>query len=350
MSGGGEGSSDEVFLRESAEIDVFSPGDLVDGRYRIVRLLGKGGTGEVHEVEALDDGRRLALKTLLPRFFDSSTVVTRFERECAYSRKIAHPNVLKIHEVFKIPLPESVARALPGSFRSQTMPCMVMEFLKGKTLADWMVEGKIYTTEEAKPLVCQIASALTAAHRAGIVHRDLKPDNIFLVPQEDDVPRVVLTDFGVARKSMPSGEDSLTASNVLPGTPGYMAPEQLELEKAMPASDIYTFGLVMFEMLTGRPPFEAPTPIQMVFMRVEQDAPSPRVFVPDIDPAWEEVILCCLERDPDNRFTEADQIIHRLDGMASEWLKVERKNQMPWLWALGAVVVCVVLYAVLVGI
>jgi len=335
-------------LKNFSEIDVFGPGDLVDGRYRVVALRGKGGTGEVYEAEAVESGECVALKTLLPRFFDSSTVVTRFEREFEYSQRIDHPNVLAIREVFRIPLPQTVARSLPRLMRSGTMPCIVMEFLDGETLADHMERGTVWDTAEAKPLVCQIASALAAAHRAGIVHRDLKPDNIFLVPQEDGSTRLVLTDFGVARSSMPSGEDSLTASNVLPGTPGYMAPEQLELEKAMPASDLYTFGLVMFEMVTGKPPFEAPTPIQMVFMRVEQAAPSPRKYVSDLDPVWEEVILCCLERDPQNRYASADEIIRRLDGTASEWLAPERGglNGM-WWWALWAFLALVLVVVVL---
>jgi serine/threonine protein kinase len=324
-------------LKNHSEIDIFGPGDLVDGRYRVVCLRGKGGTGEVYEAEALADGERVALKTLLPRFFDSATVVTRLERECEYSQRINHPNVLAIREVFRIPLPQTVARTLPRPMHSGTLPCIVMEFLDGETLADHMEQGKVWDTVDAKPLACQIASALAAAHQAGIVHRDLKPDNIFLVPKEDGSTHLVLTDFGVARSSLPTGEDSLTASNVLPGTPRYMAPEQLELEKAMPASDLYTFGLVMFEMITGKAPFMAPTPIQMVFMRVEQAAPSPRKYVPDLDPVWEEVILRCLERNPQNRYANADEIIRRIDGTASEWLKPDRGGfGSRWWWALLA--------------
>ena len=320
----------------------------MDERYRIVGLRGKGGTGEVYEAVAVENGERVAIKTLLPRFFDSATVVTRFERECEYSQRIDHPNVLAIREVFKIPLPETVARSLPRQMRSGTMPCIAMEFLDGETLADHMERGKVFSTEEAKPLVCQIASGLAAAHRAGIVHRDLKPDNIFLVPQEDGSTRLVLTDFGVARSSLPSGEDSLTASNVLPGTPSYMAPEQLELEKAMPASDLYTLGLVLFEMITGKQPFEAPTPIQMVFLRVEQPAPSPRKYIPNLEPEWEEVILRCLERDPQDRFANANEIIKHLDGVESEWL-TERGDGSDhrWWWVLLAAALALALIAAL---
>jgi serine/threonine protein kinase len=326
--------------------DVFQPGDVVDGRYRIRRFLGRGGTGEVYEAETLGEtSSPVAVKTLLPRFFDSIKAITRFERECEYSQRIDHPNVLRVLEVFHIPLPRSVAKDLPESLEGGTMPCMVMELLRGETLADQMERGKIFSTEEAHPLACQVASALAAAHRAGVVHRDLKPDNIFIEPREGGPPRVVLTDFGVARSSLTSGEEALTASNVLPGTPSYMAPEQLELEQAIPASDIYTLGLVLFEMVTGRAPFEAPTPIQMVFLRVDHDAPSPRKFVPDLDVAWEEVILRCLERDPQKRYATADEIIQRLDGADSTWLDQGRGRTL-WPWILGAAVLLLVIAVV----
>lgn len=174
-----------------------------------------------------------------------------------------------------------------------------------------------------EPWSVRMAAGLTAAHPAEIVHRDLKPDNIFLVPGEEGM-RVVLTDFGIARQATPTQEESLTASNVLLGTPTYMAPEQLELEEAMLASDIYTLGLVMFEMLTGRPPFEAESAIKMVFKRVKEDPPSPRIHLPDLDQSWEDTILRCLKLDPTERFASAQGIIRMLDGEESEFLSPEQ--------------------------
>ena len=170
--------------------------------------------------------------------------------------------------------------------------------------------------QEARGLVIQMARALSAAHRAEVVHRDLKPDNVFLVNHGDQT-RVVLTDFGVARPNTVE-EDSFTATDVIVGTPTYMAPEQLELEEALPASDIYTLGLVVYQMITGRFPFEADTAIQVVFMRVQQDPVPPRHHMPELDESWEALIMRCLERDPKERISDAEQIATLLEGRNGE--------------------------------
>ncbi len=317
--------------------NVFSPGEVVDDRYRVVRLVGKGGMGEVYEAEALDGGERVALKTVLPELLGNQKTIARFEREAELSRRISHPGVLRIFEVL---------RAVMGG---ATVPCMVMELLEGETLADRLIAGRPLDQERAVPVACQMAAGLTAAHRAGVVHRDLKPDNVFLAVPEAGAAgggqaelRVVLTDFGVARRSVPAPRDeSLTASNVLLGTPDYMAPEQLELEEASAASDVYTMGLVLFEMLTGERPFVADTPIEVVFKRVQEEPPSPRVHLPDLDPRWEKVILRCLARQPEDRYAEAQDLIPVLAGdAASQWLlpgPMDRlKKLLPWLAAAAA--------------
>ncbi len=263
---------------------------------------------------------------MLRELAQSVKIQRRFEREFEFSQRISHPSVLRIHELLRVP----VELEEDGERHPVEVPCMVMELLTGETLADRLIRGQTVPPEEARTVVCQMAAALAAAHRAEIVHRDLKPDNVFLVPGDDGDPRVVLTDFGVARKATPpDDDDSLTASNVLLGTPTYMAPEQLELEEAMPASDIYTLGLVIFEMLTGRQPFEAASAIEMVFKRVQEDPPSPRLYLPDLDRRWEKLVLRCLERDPDDRFASPQEIIRVLDGDASEWLVADRSG---WWW------------------
>ncbi len=328
---------------------IFSSGDVIDGRFRVVRLVGTGGMGEVYEAESLETAERVAIKTVLPDLLGNRTIIARFEREAELSRRISHSCILRVFEVLKT--------SRPGDFGSDQVPCMVMELLTGETLADRLVDGRTVEPTAAVALACQMASGLTAAHRAGVVHRDLKPDNVFLVSpirppsgEHDDASiRVVLTDFGVARAV--AQDDSLTASNVLPGTPDYMAPEQLELEKAMPASDIYTMGLVLFEMLTGKPPFVADTAIKMVFMRVEEEPPSPCVHIPDLDPRWEEVILRCLARQPDDRYAEAQDLILVLEGADSPWLlptatgRFEKLSR--WLAALVAAMIVAAIAAVI---
>lgn len=291
---------------------VFAPGDLIDDRYRVVRRVGVGGMAEVYEAVGSEDGERSAIKTVRPDLLGNSKIITRFKREYELSQRISHPGVLSISEV--------VETQRPGASEgSKLVPCMVMELLEGETLADRLIDGRLVEPDEAVPLACQMAAALTAAHRAGVVHRDLKPDNIFLVENASGI-RVVLTDFGVARRDTAPKDDSLTASNVILGTPDYMAPEQLELEYATSASDIYAMGLVLFEMILGERPFVADSMIKMVFKRVQEDPPSPRSIRPDLDPKWEKVILRCLARKPEDRFKEAQDLILVLDGERSEWL------------------------------
>ncbi len=337
----------------ATESNIFSPGDEIEGRFRVVRLVGIGGMGEVYEAECLDRAERsrtgtdrVAIKTVLPELLGNHKIIARFEREAELSRRISHPNVLRIFEVLRTRAGAasraSVATAAsraPGATGggSDAVPCMVMELLAGETVADMLIDGRTVDPDAGVPLACQMAAALTAAHRAGVVHRDLKPDNVFLVP-ENGTTRVVLTDFGVARRSTaPPQDESLTASNVLLGTPDYMAPEQLELEQATSASDIYTLGLVLFEMLTGKRPFVADTALKMVFKRVKEEPPSPREFLPDLDPRWEEVILRCLARQPEDRYAEAQDIIKVLEGERSQLLVTapeDRLNRIvPWLIA-----------------
>lgn len=287
------------------------PDDVLCDRYRVVRMIGRGGMGEVYEAVDLETGERVAVKTVLSKFLGSSKVLARFRREIDLSRRISHPNVLRIQDVFELPPngddPEE--HQLPA-------PCMVMEYLEGETLADRLEQGRLVPPDEARGLVIQMARALAAAHHAEVVHRDLKPDNVFLV-RNGEQTRVVLTDFGVARPNT-TEEESFTATDVIVGTPTYMAPEQLELEEALPASDIYTLGLVIYQMITGRFPFEADTAIQVVFMRVQQDPVPPRRHMPDLDPCWEKLIMMCLERDPQERIADAEQIVAILEGRGVE--------------------------------
>lgn len=301
---------------------LLSPGDSIQNRYRIIRLLGQGGMGEVYRASDLAADRDVAIKVVLPELLGSSKAAARFEREVRWTRSLDHDNVIKIFDYLKT--------EIPGREGSTPAPCLVMELLEGESLADRLSRSsKPMSAEEAKPIVCQMAAALAAAHKRGIVHRDLKPDNVFLVPQGlGRSPRVVLTDFGVARKGTESAfgdpdlsEESLTASNIILGTPEFMAPELLELEDAIPASDIYALGLVFYEMVTGRRPFDDERPLQALFKRVQYPAPSPREYVEDLDDVTVRVIAECLRRRPEDRYERADQVIRELDGGDSIYLQ-----------------------------
>ncbi len=315
--------------KKKPPVDRLKPDDVLRERYKIVRLVGRGGMGEVYEAQDLVTAERVAVKTVLTKLLGNVKVIARFRREIELSNRMSHPNVLKIHDVFEMP-PDKTALRVRAS-----APCMVMEYLEGETLADRLEEGRLVSTDEAHGLVIQMAKALGAAHQADIVHRDLKPDNIFLVPQEHGATRVVLTDFGVARPNNPEREDSFTATDVIVGTPAYMAPEQLELEEALPVSDIYTLGIVVYEMITGKFPFVGDTPIQIVFNRVQEDPIPPRQHKPDLDEAWGELILKCLERDPENRMPDAEAIVSFLENVGSREASHSEGRKKSW-WPFAA--------------
>jgi serine/threonine protein kinase len=189
-----------------------------------------------------------------------------------------------------------------------------MELLAGPSLADRIEQGARYTTEEALPIAAQIADGLDAAHAAGIIHRDLKPGNIMLLPPPTGrfAQRAVITDFGLALSETQS-EMRLTESDELVGTPEYMAPEQAETGPATPATDVYALGLILYEMLSKRRPFEAAgTALATVLVRRRQPPRPLREVLPDVPPAWEAAIHRCLERDPARRYRSAGELIAAL--------------------------------------
>jgi serine/threonine protein kinase len=282
----------------------FQSGELLAGRFKIVRFIAAGGMGEVYEAEDLELREHVAVKTILPGILREPTAASRFKREIHLARRVTHPNVCRIFDLF---------RHAPDQGDEETL-FVSMELLNGKTLAEQLETNGRITMQEALPLVTQMASALSAAHDVGIVHRDFKPGNVVLVPakQETQNVRVVVTDFGLASRSLSSVVDfsttTLTTENDLSGTPAYMAPEQIEGHPATPASDIYALGLVIYEMVTGQRPFHGDNPRSAALKRLSVAPPPPRVLVPELTSVWERVILRCLEREPAKRFTEAHDV------------------------------------------
>ncbi|HXU00369.1 MAG TPA: serine/threonine-protein kinase [Polyangia bacterium] len=284
---------------------AFAAGDLLASRYKIVRLIGSGGTGEVYEALDTALGVSVALKSLKPSVAGSAIQLERFRREIQNARKVTHFNVCRIFDM----------GIQNGSGRDRFF--LTMELLTGPTLADRIADGNAYTPEEALPIVAQIADGLDAAHAAGVVHRDLKPGNIMLLspPTGRVAQRAVITDFGLALSEEQS-DMRLTESDELVGTPEYMAPEQAEPGPATPATDIYALGLILYEMLSKRRPFEsAGTALATVLVR-RREPPRPlREVAPGVPAAWEAAIHRCLERDPARRFASAGAVIAALgDG------------------------------------
>jgi serine/threonine protein kinase len=284
---------------------AFAAGDLVASRYKIVRLIGSGGTGEVYETLDTGLGVSVALKALKPALEGKAVQLERFRREIQTARKVTHPNVCRIFDM-------GIESAPPG----RTRFFLTMELLMGPSLADRLERGDAYTPEEALPIAAQIADGLDAAHAAGVVHRDLKPANIMLLPPATGMfaARAVITDFGIALSEEQS-DMRLTASDELLGTPAYMAPEQAEPGPATPATDIYAFGLILYEMLSKRQPFEsAGTALATVLLRRRAPPRPLREVAREAPPAWEEAIHRCLQRDPAHRFARAGAVIAALAG------------------------------------
>jgi serine/threonine protein kinase len=284
---------------------VFSAGHLVAARYRIVRFIGAGGASEVYEAFDGGLGVNVALKVLNPRLAQDAVQLERFRREIQSARMVTHRNVCRIFDL-GVETVDQTKRFF-----------LTMELLGGSSLADRLARERPYSPAEALPIVTQIAEGLQAAHDAGVVHRDLKPGNIMLVPaseagEAEAAARAVITDFGLA---LTDSQTRLTRSDELVGTPDYMAPEQTDPRPLTPAADIYALGLIMYEMLTARRPFDAgATPLATVLLRKAVAPRSLRALLPDVDPAWQVTVQCCLESEPDRRFQRAMDVVASLKG------------------------------------
>jgi len=297
-----------------APAGTLSIGQVLAGRFRVIRFLAQGGMGEVYEAKDLDLGERVALKTIRPEIASEPHTMALFKQEIQLARRVTHPNVCRMFDLERYrPSPGTDPSAVEVTF-------LTMELLEGETLAARLGRVGRMTTAEALPLVQQMAEALGAAHDVGVVHLDFKPGNVMLVSSKssEGKERAVVTDFGLAKAlaatDQAAGEGpafSVTASGHMLGTIAYMAPEQLQGHEATPATDLYALGLVMYEMVTGKRPF--PGELHGVLERTKEPPPPPRVHVPDLDLRWESAILRCLVRDPASRFATARDVTRALE-------------------------------------
>jgi serine/threonine protein kinase len=304
-------SNNSLAARSMAPGQSFQSEQLVAGRYKIVRFIGRGGMGEVYEADDLELRERVALKTVRPEAALDRSAIEHFKREIQLARKVTHPNVCRIFDLGRHP-----AASVAGSSAQESgITFLTMELLSGETLADKLKRAGRMKESEALPLVTQMASGLAAAHSAGIVHRDFKSGNVILVPPKDNQSqtRAVITDFGLARSA--STSESMTASSgAIAGTLAYMAPEQIEGGEITPATDIYSLGIVMYEMVSGALPFAADTPLATAVKRLKENPAPLRSLVQGLDPNWEAVTLRCLERNAPDRYASAAQVIDALGG------------------------------------
>ncbi|HWF02454.1 MAG TPA: serine/threonine-protein kinase, partial [Candidatus Angelobacter sp.] len=268
--------------------------------------------GEVYKAwdEELED--HVALKVLRLEISTHELFTARFRREIQLARKVTHPNVCRIFDSFKHAVGD-------GTYIS----VLSMELLKGQNLADYLKTKGRLTTAEAFPIVQQIIAGLSAIHAAGIVHRDLKPGNLVLVEESDSSTiHIKITDFGIAGH-LPDGLSQAAQTEVskLLGTPDYMAPEQLEHARANVQSDIYSFGLVLYEMVTGSKPFAGAS----AWKRTSAEAPPARKLASDLPEKWNKTIACCLERNPAYRFQTAQAALESMQDGPSLAAKIPHK-------------------------
>ena len=308
---GGEASSSE---------HMFVTGDAIAGRYRIVEFLGSGGMGEVYAAEDQDLGEQIAIKIIRQETPFGTNLMERLRREVQLSRKVTHPNVCRVFDL--------------GRYQreNQDVIFLTMELIRGETLAARLKrDGKIKSAE-ALLIATQLCEALDAAHQVGILHRDFKTGNVMLAGSGAQL-RAVVTDFGIARL-MSRGKDSANPTatatqGMVIGTPAYMSPEQLLEQELTAASDIYSLGLVLYEMVTGNRPFQGASSWTETLKRLSDPPRPPIEIVRDLKPQWNLTILHCLQRDPAKRFPSARAVARSLSGkrsmasvMASPWFRV----------------------------
>jgi serine/threonine-protein kinase len=268
----------------------FVPGEMLAQRYRIVGLLGRGGMGEVYRAEDLKLGQPVALKFLPEHLLSDGAALARFHREVRVARQVSHKNVCRVYDIGEV----------------EGRHFLSMEFIKGEELSSLLRRIGRLPQDKAIQLARQICAGLAAAHDAGVLHRDLKPANIMI--DGDGNARVL--DFGLAGLAEEFRDEELAA-----GTPAYMAPEQLEGKDQTVKTDIYSLGLVLYELFTGKRAFEASTLGELIKLRRSDPTPTtPTSIIKDLDPLIEKVIDRCIQKDPSQRPASALQVAAALPG------------------------------------
>ena len=261
------------------------------GDYELLEELGRGGMGIVYRARQISLDRIVAVKMILRGTLASPNDLARFRAEAEAAARLDHPNIVPVYEVGEI----------------EGQPYFSMKFVDGTTLARRLAEGPL-PPREAAAILLPVARAVHFAHRQGLLHRDLKPSNILI--DEEGQPHI--TDFGLAKRT--TDNTGLTNTGAIIGTPSYMAPEQVGGNRGEigPTSDVYSLGSILYQMLTGRPPFQAASPVDTLLMVLEQDPAPPRLLNVKADRDLEMIALKCLQKPPDLRYTSAEALARDL--------------------------------------
>ena len=303
---------------------ALAPGSDFGTRYRIEALLGQGGMGRVYKAYDKDLDRVVALKVVRHGAMGESDALKRFKQELVLASKISHKNILRIHDMGEV-----------GGTKFITMA-----YVEGQDLYGILKENPKLPMERVLKYARTLAEALAAAHAEGVIHRDLKPQNI-LVNKDD---QIFVSDFGLA-KSFEEGAQGMTKTGAFLGTPRYMSPEQVEGKPADQRSDLYSYGLMLYEMAVGDVPFTGESTLKVMYQRIQEKPKNPKLINPSLPSWFVRVIMRCLERDPAARYQSAYEILADLQGSrgsasGSHTVQIQIPEfvaERRWTWVVGGV-------------
>jgi hypothetical protein len=276
-------------------------GEILDGRYRVLRQLGEGGMGVVYLVEHIHLGRKEALKVLHASLASDPQLVARFRREARAINRLQHPSIVSVHDFGQLP---------------EDRFYLAMEYVEGEDLATVLAREQRLPPQRVLHLMRQLAEAVAHAHSRGVVHRDLKPENLLLRERRGRADHLMVLDFGIAKIVAPDYKESVgaTPAGEIFGTLAYMAPEQLTGDSVDGRCDIYAIGCLFFELLTGEAPFRGRN-IEVMHQHLNAPPPIASQLAPGVSPGLDALIVRCMAKDPDDRFADGEELARALERL-----------------------------------